>query len=436
MACLFNRYYGRPEFASGVWCGVELDGQEGRNNGSVQGIRYFSCLPGHGIFVQLNRVELEPPGVRGRVRPGSLERKYNGIGGMVPSGYMSRSSSVSALNKVPFSGFGDLSKKYSTPGLYVSPGHDCGKPLVKTSSSTTKKYLGGLQLSSLKKYSSEVSLHLGASTPSSPGRNLPNNQRLRQCLGSCSEPPKENGQMRSYRSVQDLTLQKKTSPGGSSLMTSSQRNSHYDSTSDYRCSSVNSSGSDRTTQSSPNSEDDSLSATLTSKSFNNMRASLSPDVLNLSEQNPDDAFLASPTEVKMSPQVMTRLVPLPKGLATPVSTFLESASKNGPNRGDCLVPSPEHSGGGVAARHRHGQYAATSNTMHPLVNGHTASSTDGSDTATTEGEGTKRTSRRRPPRSRHTTTMTLFVCPNSGQEISLDNGTVSRQKHPALLSTR
>ena len=33
------RFLGHTEFAGGTWVGLELDGYEGRNDGSVQGIR-------------------------------------------------------------------------------------------------------------------------------------------------------------------------------------------------------------------------------------------------------------------------------------------------------------------------------------------------------------------------------------------------------------
>ena len=66
----FVRFCGKPEFAEGVWCGIELDDADGKNNGSVQGIRYFSCEAGYGVFVPLSRVELDMSR-RSRVRPKS-----------------------------------------------------------------------------------------------------------------------------------------------------------------------------------------------------------------------------------------------------------------------------------------------------------------------------------------------------------------------------
>ncbi|KAL8380709.1 hypothetical protein RB595_005134 [Gaeumannomyces hyphopodioides] len=46
------RFVGRTSFAQGDWVGVELDDDSGKNDGSVQGERYFDCPLGHGMFVR------------------------------------------------------------------------------------------------------------------------------------------------------------------------------------------------------------------------------------------------------------------------------------------------------------------------------------------------------------------------------------------------
>lgn len=46
------RYVGDAHFAAGDWIGVELDDTSGKNDGSVQGQRYFDCEPGHGMFLR------------------------------------------------------------------------------------------------------------------------------------------------------------------------------------------------------------------------------------------------------------------------------------------------------------------------------------------------------------------------------------------------
>ena len=57
--CGVLRYLGVPEFAEGLWCGIELDQPEGKNNGSIHGIRYFTCDPSYGVFVPTSKVELD-----------------------------------------------------------------------------------------------------------------------------------------------------------------------------------------------------------------------------------------------------------------------------------------------------------------------------------------------------------------------------------------
>lgn len=50
------RYCGTTEFAPGIWAGVELDTPDGKNDGTVKGMRYFHCDPGHGIFIAANKI--------------------------------------------------------------------------------------------------------------------------------------------------------------------------------------------------------------------------------------------------------------------------------------------------------------------------------------------------------------------------------------------
>ena len=67
-------YIGKPDFAQGEWAGIVLDRPEGKNNGSVQGVRYFSCDDGYGVFVKSDRVTLDPrpaPRSQPTSRPGS-----------------------------------------------------------------------------------------------------------------------------------------------------------------------------------------------------------------------------------------------------------------------------------------------------------------------------------------------------------------------------
>ncbi|KIM32805.1 hypothetical protein M408DRAFT_32197, partial [Serendipita vermifera MAFF 305830] len=52
------RFVGETEFGNktGVWIGVEYDEAYGKNDGSVEGKRYFTCPPSRGAFVRPKRV--------------------------------------------------------------------------------------------------------------------------------------------------------------------------------------------------------------------------------------------------------------------------------------------------------------------------------------------------------------------------------------------
>ncbi|XP_049595613.1 dynactin subunit 1 isoform X2 [Syngnathus scovelli] len=55
-------YMGATLFASGKWVGVILDEAKGKNDGTVQGKRYFTCQDGHGIFVRQSQIQLVDDG--------------------------------------------------------------------------------------------------------------------------------------------------------------------------------------------------------------------------------------------------------------------------------------------------------------------------------------------------------------------------------------
>lgn len=81
-------FIGQTEFAPGTWIGVELDAPTGnffvelffyflkrycsneninlltigKNDGVIQGVRYFTCKPKHGIFVRADKLILDKRG--------------------------------------------------------------------------------------------------------------------------------------------------------------------------------------------------------------------------------------------------------------------------------------------------------------------------------------------------------------------------------------
>ncbi|VDM40297.1 unnamed protein product, partial [Toxocara canis] len=50
------RFLGNTEFKEGVWAGIELDQPLGKNDGSVQGKRYFTCKAPYGLFAMASKV--------------------------------------------------------------------------------------------------------------------------------------------------------------------------------------------------------------------------------------------------------------------------------------------------------------------------------------------------------------------------------------------
>ncbi|XP_053110527.1 dynactin subunit 1 isoform X1 [Hemicordylus capensis] len=51
-------YVGATLFATGKWVGVILDEAKGKNDGSVQGRKYFACEENHGIFVRQSQIQV------------------------------------------------------------------------------------------------------------------------------------------------------------------------------------------------------------------------------------------------------------------------------------------------------------------------------------------------------------------------------------------
>ncbi|XP_029900195.1 CAP-Gly domain-containing linker protein 4 isoform X2 [Myripristis murdjan] len=113
------QFYGKTSFAPGFWLGIELDKPSGKNDGSVGGVRYFSCPPKHGVFAPPSRVQ--------RIH-GSVD-------------CLSELSS-SRLNR-PFSG--TIRRSFSTSSAIATPKETSRKSPVNRSRSTPhrRRWSGG-----------------------------------------------------------------------------------------------------------------------------------------------------------------------------------------------------------------------------------------------------------------------------------------------------
>ena len=105
------RYIGQPQFAAGEWVGVELEDESGKNDGSVQGERYFECGMGRGMFVRptaVTIIEQPPPKpavpVKKPARPSSVIN--SGIGrrmSSVPDVGANKRQSINSASPTPSS---------------------------------------------------------------------------------------------------------------------------------------------------------------------------------------------------------------------------------------------------------------------------------------------------------------------------------------------
>ncbi|XP_053694329.1 restin homolog isoform X3 [Sabethes cyaneus] len=76
------KYLGETQFASGNWCGVQLDEASGKNDGSVDGIKYFDCPDKYGIFVPIAKVTLSPSARKTRLSRSGSKESLTSVGTM------------------------------------------------------------------------------------------------------------------------------------------------------------------------------------------------------------------------------------------------------------------------------------------------------------------------------------------------------------------
>jgi dynactin 1 len=73
------RFAGQTNFQVGEWIGVELEEKTGKNDGSVQGERYFDCPTGYGMFVKpmMATIIAQPPTAKPGVKKTRPSSSFN-----------------------------------------------------------------------------------------------------------------------------------------------------------------------------------------------------------------------------------------------------------------------------------------------------------------------------------------------------------------------
>ncbi|KXN90912.1 Eukaryotic translation initiation factor 3 subunit C [Leucoagaricus sp. SymC.cos] len=200
------RYMGEIEGKNGLWAGVELGGQfagKGKNNGSVNGIRYFSCSENCGVFVATSKLSPGRSNQPAAPRPSSVASSRSGR--ITPS-FSDRNTPSLSTSRMPSLSLSNgritpsLSNAKTTPGItpsakstYLSkttPGQkgDAKKlPEKITPGSRAAKYVNmtAKQLSSRKEHTRSPVRQIGEYTTSIPSSPSP----ISRTLSSPSRPP-------------------------------------------------------------------------------------------------------------------------------------------------------------------------------------------------------------------------------------------------------
>ncbi|TVY55676.1 Dynactin, 150 kDa isoform [Lachnellula cervina] len=159
------RFVGQPHFAAGDWIGVELEDNSGKNDGSIQGERYFDCEMGRGMF-------LRPPAVRIIEQPATVPKPAPVVARKV-----SRPSSVA--------GQGALGRRASTVQDIAA-----GKRQSMNAASPTPASRGSRPSSMLRSPTKSPTKQLSAatSTVATPRTGTPSNSRAPAATSAKSRP--------------------------------------------------------------------------------------------------------------------------------------------------------------------------------------------------------------------------------------------------------
>ncbi|KAJ2917876.1 hypothetical protein MD484_g2604, partial [Candolleomyces efflorescens] len=137
------RFVGTTSFKEGKWLGIELDDANGKNDGSIEGIRYFTCRKGYGVFIRPSQIkathgsEMPPPQAPpARTRPAGHQRTSS-VGLLRTNSNRSQTSVVSAASSASSSR--SMSPAKPTPIQTSSAVSSRNGPRTPVSPATSKR---------------------------------------------------------------------------------------------------------------------------------------------------------------------------------------------------------------------------------------------------------------------------------------------------------
>lgn len=139
------RHVGRVHFQPGEWVGIELEEQSGKNDGAVQGERYFSCEQGYGMFLRSAGVRqvLEQPEQPEQPQPQPKPKPATTVPG-APGAARSRPSSLHAgVNGAKKQDAGHVRRTSAVAGTASpTPGARTGLSGLRSPTKSPTKQLG------------------------------------------------------------------------------------------------------------------------------------------------------------------------------------------------------------------------------------------------------------------------------------------------------